>query len=398
MNTFINYALQANLALLFFLLMESIFFTSEKSFNVRRFFLLGGIVVSLSIPLLKNVISSLPLDDLRFSITLEPITVVGSAVENESLSAGKIFEYLYFMGVAIFLFHLLKQFVQLFKVFGKPYKRWQELRVYENAEPHYIFSFFRFVSVSTEQFSSWERNKILRHELVHAQRLHSIDILLISLVQIIFWFNPLLYFYKRKLIQLHEFEADARSVQSEEVDLYCSLLAKVALQSSGFTLANHFTQPFTLNRITMMKSMNKKLQLWKIAMMSICTILFLGAMCFYQPAVAQDDKSQDKVFTFVDEVPEYPGGSDGLIKYFVKELKYPESARKNRTMGTSIIQFVVEKDGSITNTLIKKGFNKECDDEALRVVQTMKTKWIPGKQSGKPVRTQMVIPVQFKLS
>jgi TonB family protein len=395
MNTFINYALQANLALLFFLFVETVFFKGEKAFTVRRFFLLAGIVVAMSIPLLKRLISSLHMETLKFTVALAPITVSDS-IEAENFSLGNTLSYFYFTGVAIFAFHLLKQFFQLFRALSKPYQLWNDLRVYESENPQHVFSFFRLVSINSKQFSVWERSKILHHELVHAQRWHSVDILLISLIQILFWFNPLLYFYKRKLIQLHEFEADARSVQNEEVDLYCSLLAKVALQSTGFPLANHFIQPFTLNRISMMKSTNKKMHPWKIVMTASCTILFLSAMCFYEPVMAQKNNTQEEVFTQVDDLPVYPGGQESLFKFLGKEVKYPEAARKSGLQGTSIISFVIEKDGSVSSATIMKGFNKECDDAALHAIQAM-PKWAPGKKSGKTVRSSYVLPIQFKL-
>jgi TonB family protein len=268
------------------------------------------------------------------------------------------------------------------------------MRVYESSESAHAFSFFQFVVIgNTRHFSDWERNKILRHEQVHAQRLHSFDILMITVIQILFWFNPLLSFYKRKLIQLHEFEADARSVQNEEVELYCDLLARVALHSSGITLANHFTQSFTLNRITMMKTSNKKMRQWKLALSIVSSLFFMGAVCFYQPAKAQE-KNKDEVFTYVDEIPTFP---TGFIQFLNKELKYPEAARKNHLQGTTLLSFVIEKDGSMSAAEIKKGFDKECDNEALRAVTAIKEKWTPGMKSGKAVRTQMVMPVQFKL-
>lgn len=397
MNTFITYALQANLALLFFFFMEAVFFRNEKSFTMRRFFLLLGMPIALAVPLLKHLLPSLPIESLTFAAVLAPVTV-GNSVDTEVLSFAKIVSSLYFVGVAFFSLHLLKQFFQLFRVLSKRYHRWNGLRVYESENPHHVFSFFRFVSISnSEQFSSWERTKILRHELVHAQQLHSIDILLISLIQILFWFNPLLYFYKQKLIQLHEFEADARSVKSDEVDLYCNLLARVALQSSGLTLANHFIQSVTLNRILMMKSVNKKMSIWKIAMTVACTTLFLVVMSAYKPAQAQEKNTPEKVQTTVDDMPSFPGGYEKLGEAIGKVLTYPAEARKKGIQGKTLVQFVVEADGSLSSFEVKKGFDKECDAEAVRALKSLNAKWNPGKQSGKAVRTQMIMPIQFKL-
>ena len=143
----------------------------------------------------------------------------------------------------------------------------------------------------------------------------------------------------------------------------------------------------------MMKSSNKKMGMWKFAISIVSTLLFLSTICLYQPARSQK-KDQDQVFMQVDDVPTYPEGFEKLLG---KELKYPESARKNKLEGKVLLSFIVEKDGSITSPEIKKGFNKDCDNEALRAFQAIGAKWNPGKNSGKPVRTQMVMPIQFKL-
>jgi len=247
-----------------------------------------------------------------------------------------------------------------------------------------------------ERFSDWEKNKILNHELIHAQRLHSLDLLIINLVQIMFWFNPILLFYKNELIQLHEFEADARSVNNSEEDLYCSLLAKVALQSSGFALANHFTQSFTLKRILMIKS-NSKTPVWKIFTLIPCTILFLFFIGCHSPSKVQSSTSTEKVFTEVDEMPEYPGGWEEMYKYVAKNLSYPKSAREKKIEGKVFIQFIVEKDGTISSAAIKKGFNNECDEAALKIIKLLSAKWTPGKKSGETVRTEISVPIIFKI-
>jgi len=124
---------------------------------------------------------------------------------------------------------------------------------------------------------------IVRHESVHADHFHTVDVLLIEVLRIVFWFNPVLLLYKKIFNNLHEYQADAEAVAHHDVNQYCNLLAKVALLSADFKLANHFNQSLTLKRIIMMKSIKKKMRGWKIAAVA-CIV---AAFCF---AVACQDQ------------------------------------------------------------------------------------------------------------
>jgi TonB family protein len=110
-----------------------------------------------------------------------------------------------------------------------------------------------------------------------------------------------------------------------------------------------------------------------------------------------DGTPGDKVFDVVEVMPEYPdGGMKGMMEFVSKNIKYPVNAVKNRIEGRVVIQFVVEKDGSITNEKVIKGVNPELDEEALRVYRLM-PKWKPGMQRGKAVRVKYTSPILFKL-
>lgn len=110
------------------------------------------------------------------------------------------------------------------------------------------------------------------------------------------------------------------------------------------------------------------------------------------------DKKPDEIETVVDEQAEYPGGRGALIKYLSERIQYPDIARELGLSGKSILQFVVNADGSISNVKVVKGMKdcKECDAEAMRVVKTM-PKWTPGKKGGKAVRSYFTLPVQFAI-
>lgn len=98
----------------------------------------------------------------------------------------------------------------------------------------------------------------------------------------------------------------------------------------------------------------------------------------------------------VDKMPEYPGGSEAMIKYLTSNIRYPEAAAKAKTTGKVFVSFVVSKDGKVTNAAVKRGVSKELDAEALRVVSAMPN-WKPAEKDGKKVDAEMVLPVSFAL-
>ncbi len=106
---------------------------------------------------------------------------------------------------------------------------------------------------------------------------------------------------------------------------------------------------------------------------------------------------EEEIFVFVEEFPSFPGGEEALYKYLNDNLQYPDMARDNNITGKVVIRFVVEKDGSITKAAIAREIGGGCGKEALRVVNSM-PKWKPGKQSGKAVRTEFTLPVDFQLN
>ena len=94
--------------------------------------------------------------------------------------------------------------------------------------------------------------------------------------------------------------------------------------------------------------------------------------------------------------PEFPGGVEALYKYLAQNIHYPEQAKKEQIQGRVFVNFVVGKDGSITDAVVKRGIGGGCDEEALRVVNAM-PKWTPGKVRGENVRVNYYLPINFKL-
>jgi TonB family protein len=111
----------------------------------------------------------------------------------------------------------------------------------------------------------------------------------------------------------------------------------------------------------------------------------------------ENSNSNKEIFTNVELLPKFPGGIQEFYKFLVRNLNYPKEAKDNKTQGSVIINFVVEKDGSLTDFKVLRGISKELDEEALRVMK-LSPKWEPGFQNGKTVRVSYSVPISFKLN
>ena len=117
----------------------------------------------------------------------------------------------------------------------------------------------------------------------------------------------------------------------------------------------------------------------------------------YTPVeVEEEEVEEQQIFQVVEEMPEFPGGMAECMKWLSKNIKYPTISQENGVQGRVIIQFVVNRDGSIVDAQVARGVDPYLDKEALRVVGLM-PKWKPGKQRGKEVRVKYTLPVMFRL-
>ncbi|MDE6720862.1 MAG: energy transducer TonB [Bacteroidaceae bacterium] len=114
------------------------------------------------------------------------------------------------------------------------------------------------------------------------------------------------------------------------------------------------------------------------------------------PAPVQEESDEGEIFEVVEQNPMFPGGEAALLKYLQKNLKYPAQAQDNGIQGRVMVQFVVNKDGSVVEPKIIRSVDPSLDKEAMRVVSAM-PKWTPGKQRGKTVRVRYTLPVTFRL-
>lgn len=137
----------------------------------------------------------------------------------------------------------------------------------------------------------------------------------------------------------------------------------------------------------------------------LTTVLLMAVLCIvninYSKASAivhsaADTTKSDSVYLKVDKLPSFTGGNENIAKFLQKTIKYPAEMEKREIQGRVIVQFIVEKDGTLTDIQALKGLGYGSSEEAVRVMK-LSPKWQPGYKDGQPVRTQLKMPVSFVL-
>ena len=117
-----------------------------------------------------------------------------------------------------------------------------------------------------------------------------------------------------------------------------------------------------------------------------------------QVEVQPEEEEEEEIVNFyvIENKPEFPGGQAAMFKFIAEHTKYPEIAKENGITGKVFVQFVIDKDGSVTDVKVIRGVDPYLDKEAVRVVKSM-PKWKPGSQRGKPVKVSFQLPINFTL-
>ena len=107
-------------------------------------------------------------------------------------------------------------------------------------------------------------------------------------------------------------------------------------------------------------------------------------------------EKKEEIFKSVEQMPQFPGGEQALMKYLSSHINYPPMAAENNVQGKVIVQFVVDKTGKVGEVKVVRSVDKDLDKEAVRVCKSL-PKFTPGRQNGQPVSVWYTLPVQFKL-
>jgi TonB family protein len=390
----------------------------ETFFRLNRFFLVSAALFSAVFPILDfNWLVSLE-PQSTYLVVLDAVTINSARVEHtlsQNLSAVQYMALTWFAGAAVFALRFLVQLLQLlWMVFKYGITTQDGLRIVFVDRNYAPFSFFNLIFIQPEAFRHENIHKIVSHEQVHIRQKHTLDLMLVELLTILQWFNPVVWFYRMSIKSVHEYLADegALRVGFNPVD-YQQVLIGQTMGIKVNDLTNNFNHSLLTKRFIMMtKNKSKRLAKLKVLLAAPVAFLLIAAFTIspvlhtlaqvetkpQQPEVEkqQPQEEPDELFMVVDQMPSFPGGDKARMEYLSENITYPETAKEEGAEGRVFVQFVVEKDGSITNVKLLRGFNKACDEEALRVIRNMPA-WEPGKQRGQAVRVQFNMAVHFTL-
>ncbi len=389
MREVINYMMEANLALLVFLLVYYLLLKTETHFRLIRFLLLSAIVASLTFPLfhfgnstgvplptIGNVIPDNWLPEVVISAAGNSAAPMVSGTQSPWWTRIAV---IYFIGIALCTLGLTYQLCRLlrFTSAARTY-RIDRLRVLESNDEYPTFSFFRIIHIgSAGSLSAAEKQQIIHHESVHARELHSLDMLLVTVLRIGFWFNPLLILYKKIFIQLHEFEADARAVTGSDVNNYCNLLARVALQSAHFPIASHFNQSLTIRRIEMIRAIKQRVRPWKLVVaLAIIPLMFVAIACQDQLSELQEstvsqsgDLPPEVVAQQNAYIKQHPGARLTYMVGLPAEVDKLISSPDVSSRVVSTYSYTEEKKGVLLSDVAEHAESLKTDDDVYMIVE-----------------------------
>ncbi|MEA5129914.1 MAG: M56 family metallopeptidase [Proteiniphilum sp.] len=434
MHPFFIYLIQVNIALALFYLLYVIVLKRDTFLGLRRFYFLSAIAFSLlypfwSIPVLGDFWGSFFMPGNAEALILigEPSAMVieEDAGNAASILWSKVISLVYIIFTLAFVLRFTVQLLSILRmnmrsergvITGVP--------VYQLKDDIAPFSFFNRIFIHSEKHSEAELSQILLHEQTHARQWHSVDIMLIELVCLFSWWNPLVWLLKREMAMNLEYMAD-KGVLCEGIDSreYQYHLLRLTYQETAMQLVNNFNMSQLKQRIMMMnKTKSPTLKLVKyLLIFPLAFLLVFANSCVNRDKKGGGDETTEmgtpgstdipgiiaeepdtvivddsEVFVVVEDQPQFPGGNVAMMKFLGENIKYPVEAQQKGTEGRVIVNFVVEKDGRLSDFNVVNSIDPLLDAEALRVLESM-PKWIPGKQRGEEVRVRFTLPVVFRL-
>ena len=434
MGTFLVYILKSAACLAVFYLFYKLLMSRDTFHRFNRFALLGLLVLSSLLPLVEASVNS-PAAVQETMLTLEQLLLMADIQpEGESMAAAtpsatvlwlRAALLVYLTGIVFFIARNLCSLARLGRLIrqGKrealdsylPDRKENNVRLVVHDHDIAPFSWMHWIVIARKDLEENGR-EILIHELAHIRNRHSWDLLLADLCIFVQWFNPAAWLLKQELQNIHEYEAD-ETVLREGVNArnYQMLLIKKAVGTRLYSMANSFNHSSLKKRITMM--LKEKSNPWARAKyLYILPLAALAVTAFARPEVsavadeisavkviapAVHDSIQPNVQTAVaapssalDQMPEFPGGMEALNTYLRNNIRYPQEAQKAGIQGRVIIQFIVSKDGSITDAEVVESVDPQLDAEGLRLIKNM-PRWKPGMRKGQAIRVKQTLPIRF---
>ena len=431
MGMFFIYSIKVAICLVAFYLFYKLLLSRDTFHAFNRATLLLLMLLSLVLPFVSLSIDE-PTVVNNGMVQVEQLLVAGVTGEDTqpaSLTLVQVLFMVYMVGVVVSVGREIVSLAGLYKLIsGRDHVTIDNgIRIIVIDGDMAPFSWFNNIVICRSDYESGRR-EILIHEMAHISHHHSLDILLCNVLLIFQWFNPAVWLLRRELRNIHEYEADEAVLASgANAAEYQLLLIRKAVGERLFSMANNLNHNSLKKRITMM--LKEKSNPWaRVKYLYVLPLAALAVSAFARPEVSAvaDELSSAKVndlvasmktnqpetastavkdtltpdesvFEVVEQMPEFPdGGMTGLMKYFKNNMRYPEEAKKAGTQGRVVVQFLINKNGAISDVSVLRSVDRLLDAEAVRLVRSM-PKWKPGMQKGKEVTVKYTVPLSFKL-
>jgi len=299
------YLVKVNVCWILFYACFWLLFRKNTFFRWNRTYLIATLCVSFLLPLIQFPETN---DSAPVAILYSVNTVTNfSAISLEPKLAKPVFDWTVFLwiipalGSAFMLSRIGKSFRDLFRIInqGEKFSLGDFTLIVLPSQNTGSFSFLKWLVINKSDYEN-HPDEVIRHELVHIRQWHSLDILLIEFLKILFWFNPVLWFYKNALQEVHEFLADE---EAPNRDHYARFLVSYSLSVPVASLTNHFFNSSILKtRIQMIyKNRNSRWSLGKYLMIVPVMFLAIGITAARQDVFQQTDKKIDLKSTTVDK-------------------------------------------------------------------------------------------------
>lgn len=420
METFFAYLIKSSVCILFYELFYRLFLRGETFHRLNRMILLMSLVLSLLLPLLDvsgwfsfaGQDGAMPVTELTFS--LQELVVdqrTAGLLEHQGIAAWAVIFGVYLAGIILLLLKNLLVFVYLHRLLKRcRQEQTADGQVYYRCPDRMgPFSWLGRVVLSSADDGPLT-DCILAHERAHAALGHSFDLLLVELFLCFQWFNPAAWWLKKDLRLVHEYEADRYVLASGfDARVYQLLLIRKSVGPKLYNMVHSFNNYSLKKRITMM--MKRKSKFWTQA--KSLYVLPLGGFVLAlfacvdgkKPTVEESqsvetremtvkEQPDDSVASYVD--PSFPGGDVACMKWLSENVKYPAEAVEKGIKGKVIVQFVVTKDGKITDAEVARSVDPLLDAEALRAIRSMPD-WEPAQRDGQNIAVKYSLPIAFSL-
>jgi len=439
-----DFLIKSTLAMGVLLGIYYILFEREKMHRFNRFYLLGALLFSFIVPFI-SLSTNTPSVVNTASITLEEVVIGSPVTVKPTLSASYNYTQALWFGYLTISILLLFRFTKnSLYLIGKAKKnqtvKYQKATLVLVGETTLPYTFFNYIFVNKDDYMQQKIEcELYTHELTHIRQRHTLDIVFIEILKVIFWFNPVLYIYKKAIQLNHEFLADESVVITHDnVISYQNLLLKKAVGARSLPLASNLNFSITKKRLIMMtKTTSRSNALLK----KIIVFPLLAGVVFITyshtpalknieidalPTAAQDaynKLTEDKpaqsdtkpaISSVEEQIPlkqplvkqdtvkdhiykvneltrkaEYPGGLGAFYRYVNQNFRMPENLD-----GTAhiYVSFIIEKDGRLSDIKVIRSPNMDLSVEAIRLLNESE-KWIPAELNEKKVRTIYNLPI-----